>query len=128
MSVAKPYDSTSGFSAWRLRKLVVDFGVYMALAILLLAAFFLTPKLYQVDTIAVVMRQASQLGIVAIGQTMILLVAGLDLLGRRNVIVMTSVAGGGSKQRAQRDGCCRRYPDLRLALGALIGMPATACL
>ena len=63
----------------------------LPLALLLFAAAFLTPKLFQVDTIAIVMRQASQLGIVAIGQTMILLVAGLDL-SVGGVIVMTSVA------------------------------------
>ncbi len=90
MSLAKPYEETTDFSGWRLRKLVVDFGVYIALALLLIVAAFLTPKLFQVDTIAIVMRQASQLGIVAIGQTMILLVAGLDL-SVGGVIVMTSV-------------------------------------
>ena len=90
MSLAKPYESGTGFSTWRLRKLVVDFGVYMALAVLLIAAIFLTPKLYEVNTIAVVMRQASQLGIVAIGQTMILLVAGLDL-SVGGIFIMTSI-------------------------------------
>ena len=63
----------------RLRLFVANYGVYIALLALLLAATVLTPRLYDVNTIAVVMRQASQLGIVAIGQTLILLVAGLDL-------------------------------------------------
>ena len=90
MSLAKPKESTTGFSSWRLRKLVVDFGVYIALALLLIVAAFLTPKLFLVDTIAIVMRQASQLGIVAIGQTMILLVAGLDL-SVGGIFIMTSI-------------------------------------
>lgn len=119
MSVAKPSDSTTLVSGWRLRKLVVDFGVYIALAILLLAAFFLTPKLYQVDTIAVVMRQASQLGIVAIGQTMILLVAGLDL-SVGGVIVMTSVAV--AEVSNGRNEMVLPAILIALGLGALIGM------
>ena len=77
MSLVKPYESAAIANKWRMRKFIADYGVYIALLALLLAATVLTPKLYDVNTIAVVMRQASQLGIVAIGQTMI-------LLGRRS--------------------------------------------
>lgn len=105
--------------AWQLRKLVIDFGVYMALGILLLAAAFLTPKLYEVDTIAVVMRQASQLGIVAIGQTMILLVAGLDL-SVGGVIVLTSVIV--AEVSNGRDEMVLPAVLIALGFGALIGL------
>ena len=105
--------------AWRLRRLVIDFGVYMALGILLLAAAFLTPKLYEVDTIAVVMRQASQLGIVAIGQTMILLVAGLDL-SVGGVIVLTSVIV--AEVSNGRDEMVLPAVLIALGFGALIGL------
>lgn len=90
MSRVDQFETTSFNNLWRIRQLVVDFGVYIALGILLIVAWILTPNIYEVDTIAVVMRQASQLGIVAIGQTMILLIAGLDLsIG--GAIVLTSV-------------------------------------
>ncbi len=118
MSVAKPYESTSGFTAWRLRKLAVDFGVYMALAVLLFAAIFFTPKLYEVNTIAVVMRQASQLGIVAIGQTMILLVAGLDLsIG--GIFIMTSIVV--AEVTNGRNEMVLPAILISLGIGALIG-------
>ena len=119
MNKTKRYGTASVTFAWRLRRLVVDFGVYLALGILLLAAVFLTPKLYEVDTIAVVMRQASQLGIVAIGQTMILLVAGLDL-SVGGVIVLTSVIV--AEVSNGRDEMVLPAVLIALGFGALIGL------
>lgn len=119
MNKTKRYGTASVTLAWRLRRLVVDFGVYLALGILLLAAVFLTPKLYEVDTIAVVMRQASQLGIVAIGQTMILLVAGLDL-SVGGVIVLTSVIV--AEVSNGRDEMVLPAVLIALGFGALIGL------
>jgi ribose/xylose/arabinose/galactoside ABC-type transport system permease subunit len=72
------------------RDLVIRYGVYVSLALLLLIALFVTPELYSHKMMFVVFRQAAQLGIVAIGQTMVLLVAGLDL-SVGGVIVLTSV-------------------------------------
>ena len=117
MTVAKRYEAMS--AGWRLRKLIVDFGVYMALGILLLASWLLTPKLYEVDTIAVVMRQAAQLGIVAIGQTMILLVAGLDL-SVGGVIVLTSVIV--AEVSNGRDEMVLPAILIALGFGALVGL------
>ncbi len=121
MSLAEPKHllAPSIDNRWRYRKFVADYGVYIALAILLLVARFLTPKLYEVDTIAVVMRQASQLGIVAIGQTMVLLVAGLDL-SVGGIFIMTSVVvaevGNGQNEMV--------LPAMltALGLGALVGL------
>jgi ribose/xylose/arabinose/galactoside ABC-type transport system permease subunit len=90
MSRVNQLETTSYNNLWKIRQFIVDFGVYIALGILLIFAWILTPNIYEVDTIAVVMRQASQLGIVAIGQTMILLIAGLDL-SVGGAIVLTSV-------------------------------------
>jgi ribose transport system permease protein len=73
-----------------LRSFVVRYGVYVSLAVLLVAAVFVTPDLYSDEMMFVVFRQAAQLGIVAIGQTMVLLVGGLDL-SVGGVIVLTSV-------------------------------------
>lgn len=119
MSLASQYETTSAATAWKLRKFIVDFGVYIALGILLFAALFLTPKLYEVDTIAVVMRQASQLGIVAIGQTMILLVAGLDL-SVGGVIVLTSVIV--AEVSNGRDEMVLPAILISLGFGVLIGL------
>ncbi len=119
MNLAKIYQPASADRRWRMRKFIADFGVYIALAILLLAAAVLTPKLYSVDTIAVVMRQASQLGIVAIGQTLVLLVAGLDL-SVGGIFIMTSVVvaevGNGQNEMV--------IPAIltALGLGALVGL------
>ena len=119
MSLAKTYEAPIADKRWKTRKFVADYGVYIALVILLLAGAVLTPKLYSVDTIAVVMRQASQLGIVAIGQTMVLLVAGLDL-SVGGIFIMTSVVvaevGNGRNEMV--------IPAIATAmtLGALVGL------
>jgi ribose/xylose/arabinose/galactoside ABC-type transport system permease subunit len=76
--------------ALSVRDAVVRYGVYFSLGLLLLFAVFVTPDLYSKKMLFVVFRQAAQLGIVAIGQTMVLLVAGLDL-SVGGVIVLTSV-------------------------------------
>src|SRR5262245_14516166 len=74
----------------RIRRFIVQYGVYISLAILLLFALILTPNLYSQSTLIVLLKQASQLGIIAIGQTMVLLVAGLDLsIG--GVVFLTSI-------------------------------------
>ncbi|RPI98704.1 MAG: ABC transporter permease, partial [Chloroflexi bacterium] len=73
-----------------LRDFIVRYGVYVSLGVLLVAAVFITPDLYTDEMMFVVFRQAAQLGIVAIGQTMVLLVGGLDL-SVGGVIVLTSV-------------------------------------
>ena len=74
----------------RIRRFVVQYGVYVSLAILLVIALILTPNLYSQATLIVLLKQASQLGIIAIGQTLVLLVAGLDLsIG--GVVFLTSI-------------------------------------
>ena len=66
------------------------YGVYLALMLLLIVAAVVTPNLFEKETLAVMFRQCAQLGIIAIGQTMVMLVAGLDL-SVGGVIVMTSM-------------------------------------
>ena len=77
-------------SDFRLRNLITAYGVYIALMLLLIVAAVLTPNLFEKETLAVMFRQCAQLGIIAIGQTMVMLVAGLDL-SVGGVIVMTSM-------------------------------------
>lgn len=77
-------------SNFRLRNLITAYGVYIALMLLLIVAAVVTPNLFEKETLAVMFRQCAQLGIIAIGQTMVMLVAGLDL-SVGGVIVMTSM-------------------------------------
>ncbi len=72
------------------RRFIVQYGVYVSLGIVLVAGIFLTPNLYSSQTLEVIFKQGAQLGIVAIGQTLVLLVSGLDL-SMTGVIFMTSV-------------------------------------
>ncbi len=77
-------------TALTLRRFIVQYGVYVSLAILLIAALILTPNLFNEQALTVLLKQSAQLGIIAIGQTLALLVAGLDL-SVGGVIFMTSV-------------------------------------
>jgi len=75
---------------YKFRQIIEQYGVYLTLVILLIISALITPKMFENETLAVMFRQCAQLGIIAIGQTMVMLVAGLDLsIG--GVIVMTSM-------------------------------------
>ena len=82
--------TTSPLINWRARRFFVAYGVFLALILLFAVAALITPKFFETETLAIVFRQSAQLGIIAIGQTMILLVTGLDL-SVGGVIVMTSM-------------------------------------
>lgn len=72
------------------RDFVVRYGVYVSLAVLLLVGFIVAPDAYNSQNLFFLLRAASQLGLIAIGQTLVMLVAGLDLsVGA--VIVLSSV-------------------------------------
>ncbi len=112
----KPAYSLNTFSV---RQFASRYGVYVSLAVVLVAAVFLTPDLYSQQTLFVVLRQASQLGIVAIGQTLVLLVAGIDL-SVGGVIVLTSVIIA----QVSRGQDTMLLPAILLALllGGLVGL------
>ena len=101
------------------QQFVVQYGVYISLAVLLIAAGLVVPEIYRGNSLFLILRQASQLGLVAIGQTLVMLVAGLDL-SVTGVIVMTSIiiAEVGAGQNSQI------LPAVAIALffGALIGL------
>lgn len=102
-----------------LRLFVLRYGVYLSLAILLLIALIKTPEIYSPQSLFLVLRQASQLGLIAIGQTLVLLAAGLDL-SVGGIIVLTSItiAQVGATQNSNL------LPAIALAfvLGALVGL------
>ncbi|MDZ4764091.1 MAG: ABC transporter permease [Chloroflexota bacterium] len=81
--------STSG-TTFNLRRFIVRYGVYISLGVLLCVAVLITPNLYSSQTLTVLLKQSAQLGLIAIGQTLVLLVAGLDL-SVGSVIFLTSV-------------------------------------
>jgi ribose/xylose/arabinose/galactoside ABC-type transport system permease subunit len=75
---------------FKLRQFIEQYGVYLTLVILLIISALITPNMFEKETLAVMFRQCAQLGIIAIGQTLVMLVAGLDL-SVGGVIVMTSM-------------------------------------
>ncbi len=102
-----------------LRQLFGTYGVYISLALLLVAAAVITPAMYSGNTLFLILRQASQLGLVAIGQTLVMLVSGLDL-SVTGVIVLTSVviAEVGNGQ----NGLILPGVLIALGLGVLVGL------
>ena len=75
---------------YKFRQILEQYGVYLTLVILLIISALITPNMFENETLAAMFRQCAQLGIIAIGQTMVMLVAGLDL-SVGGVIVMTSM-------------------------------------
>lgn len=104
------------FGEWSL--ILESYGIYIALAIVLLAAGILSPAFYQPSNIFNVLRQASMLGIVAIGQTLVILVGGIDLsvgavMGLAMVIA-SEVTGGDNDRIVQAVLLC-------FAIGGFVG-------
>ena len=65
--------------SWSPRSAIRRYGVYCSLAVLLLIALVVRPEVYRPESLFLILRSASQLGMVALGQTLVMLVAGLDL-------------------------------------------------
>ncbi|MER3544286.1 MAG: hypothetical protein C4311_06690 [Chloroflexota bacterium] len=55
------------------------YGIYVALVLVLLAAALLSPAFYQPANIFNILRQASALGILSVGQTIVMIGGGIDL-------------------------------------------------
>ncbi|MFO1130404.1 MAG: ABC transporter permease [Hyphomicrobiales bacterium] len=110
---------TRASASVRRRRFLLRYGVYLSLLVLLVAAAVVTPSIYSRNLLFLILRQASQLGLVAIGQTLVMLVAGLDL-SVTGVLVLTSVViaqvSGG------QDAGILPAVALALGLGALIGI------
>ena len=69
----------SGGSFWRRLLQSREFGVFLALVGLVILMRFLTPYFWKPDSIFNVLRGMSTIGIMAIGQTMIIITGGIDL-------------------------------------------------
>ena len=110
-----------GRSAGRARRrlFLVRYGVYLSLLLLLIIAAVISPGIYNRNLLFLILRQASQLGLVAIGQTLVMLVAGLDL-SVTGVLVLTSVII--AQVSMGEDARIAPAVALALLLGALIGL------
>jgi ribose/xylose/arabinose/galactoside ABC-type transport system permease subunit len=117
--VLRPADAVRSTQHGSFGQFVVQYGVYLSLALLLAIAGLVSPNIYSSNTLFLILRQASQLGLVAVGQTLVMLVGGLDL-SVTGVIVLTSVViaevGAGQNERILPGVA------LALALGVLIGL------
>ena len=94
--------------SWSPRSAIRRYGVYCSLAVLLLIALVVRPEVYRPESLFLILRSASQLGMVALGQTLVMLVAGLDL-SVTGLLVLTSVViaqiGAGQDSRILRTTC-----------------------
>ena len=106
-------------SAQSIRQFITRYGVYVSLVFLFAIARVISPDVYRSETLFLILRSASQLGMVALGQVLVMLVAGLDL-SVTGVIVVTSVviAQVGAGQDSQI------LPGIliALAIGAVVGL------
>ncbi len=118
-SVEQPQTRVSELTTFSARQFVLRYGVYVSLAVLLLAALVFVPAIYSTQSLFLVLRLASQLGLVAIGQTLVLLVAGLDLSVVGVVVVTNVVIAEVSRGQDERIPLAI---GVALALGALIGL------
>ncbi len=101
------------------RQFVVRYGVYVSLLVLLIVGLFVTPQIYSPANLFLALRQASQLGLVAIGQTLVLLAAGLDLSVTGVIVVTaTTIAQVGGSQNSML------IPAILVALvlGTIVGL------
>jgi ribose/xylose/arabinose/galactoside ABC-type transport system permease subunit len=90
-------------------RLLGVYGVWVALGILLVAALLTAPEFYSSANLQDVLRRASILGIVTMGQVLVLLTAGLDL----SVGAMIGMTAVLIAESARADG-----PPLPVALAA----------
>ncbi len=94
-------------------------GVYFSLAILLIIAGVLSPKLLEPTHLLFILRIASILGIMSIGQTLLIISRGIDLSVGANatlvVVLICAISMG-------RDQYLVQVLATSLAVGAFVGM------
>lgn len=120
-----PVESTAIVGArhldWRLRaqSLVPVVGVWFALLILVVVAGVLEPTLLSGSNLTLLLRQASIIGLLAVGQTIVMLTGGIDLSVGSILAVVNWVS---TSLLAGSDG--RNVPVILLCLtiGAAVGL------
>jgi ribose/xylose/arabinose/galactoside ABC-type transport system permease subunit len=104
---------------WDIMDILESYGIYIALAAVLVVAGILAPSFYKPENLLNVLRQAATLGLVGIGQTFVILAGGIDLsvggvMG--TAVVLASDMTGG------RDSVLLPVALLCVAAGALVGL------
>ena len=94
------------------------FFVYGVIVLLLIAANLLKPGFLSATNISNLLRQSSFLGIVCIGQTLVILTGGIDI-SVDNMIVLANVLS--AEIMAKQDANIPRALLVSLAVGALFG-------
>lgn len=74
-----PETSATGVGGFGVRAFVARYGVIIALVVLLIAALIWTPDFYSASALRNTTRSAAILGLVALGQFLVLMVRGVDL-------------------------------------------------
>lgn len=94
-------------------------GVYISLVILLIIAGILSPRLLEPNHLLFILRIASILGIISIGQTLLIISRGIDLsVGASATLIMALISGVSMGQNRLT------FPVILMALavGVLVGM------
>jgi ribose/xylose/arabinose/galactoside ABC-type transport system permease subunit len=93
-------------------------GIYIALLVVLVMAGMLSPSFYQPANIFNVLRQASALGILSVGQTFVLLGGGIDLSVA--AVMQLATVGVAELARGQNERVLIAVAVM-LALSAMVG-------
>ena len=108
-----------GFNGAMLRRLVNRYGAYSALLVTAGVAAVLMPRFYTLANLLNVVQQAAALGLVSLGQTFVILAAGIDLsVGSTmglSMVVAAAITGGANTLVALAIAGS-------LALGGVIGL------
>jgi len=95
------------------------YGIYVALVLVLIVAGLLSPAFYQPANIFNILRQASALGILSIGQTIVMIGGGIDL----SVAAVMQLATVGVAEIAKdKDERAALAIAIMLALSMVVGL------
>jgi ribose/xylose/arabinose/galactoside ABC-type transport system permease subunit len=100
-------------------RLLNRFGIYLALLLLLIATAILQPAFFAPSSLNNVLKQAATLGIVAVGQTFVILGSGIDLSVGAVMGLATIIVAGFSQGRNES---LPIYIALCLLMGAVVGL------
>lgn len=103
----------------KLRDFAGRFGVFLAMALLIIISAILSPGFLKRNNLLILSRQASMLGIVAVGQTFVILTGGIDL---SVASVMAAVSVVTANMMAGDDARVLPISLLCLAIALLVGL------
>lgn len=104
---------------WKLQGFVRRFGIFLALALLIIISAILSPGFLKSNNLLILSRQASMLGIVAVGQTFVILTGGIDL---SVASVMAAVSVVTANMMEGQDTRVLPISLLCLAIALLVGL------